>query len=375
MKCKIQKSVLQGMLSKVQGFTERKTTLPILSYVLLETSPDGLKIKATDLHTSIQVRTQCEIEEQGACAINCKSFFDLIRELPDDLLTLFTEERLRAHLVVGDFKTHLNIMDPEEFPMIEFGEREIGLSIDPLIIKGMIDKTIFSIPSSSESDSKYTLGGALLTYGEDELTSMPYIEMVTTDSRRLSVIRNDIAEKIDLSHGIIVPRKGMQELRRLIDIQEEDASILLTKDSIYYTSPDTVATVRLIDGKFPDYRGIVKIDTYPIYIRIDALALLNALRVCATMVTDIASCVRFQFTQGKTVLFAHNPDQGDVEIPLPCDHQGDDIEINFNPRYFMDCLAYIEGEAEIHLKGPQGPCLVTPLERTDSKWVIMPMRF
>lgn len=375
MKCTLAKGILQNMLSTVQGFTDRKTTLPILSHVLLETETGVLKVKATDLHTSIQVSAACEVQEQGACAINCKSFFDLIRELPDDTLTLWTEERQRAHIVVGDFNTKLNIMDAEEYPMVEFPTREVGLTIDPTIIKSMIDKTIFSIPSSAESDTKYTLAGALLTYGEDEKSGLPFIEMVTTDSRRLSVVRSDVAEKIDLGQGIIVPRKGMQELRRLIEADAEDASILLTKDSIFYSAPNTVATVRLIDGKFPDYRAIIKVDTYPIYIRIDSQALLNALRVCATMVTDQASCVKFQFTQGRTVLYAHNPDQGDVEIPLPCDHQGEDIEINFNPRYFMDCLSYIDGEAEIHLKGPQGPCLVTPLERTDSKWVIMPMRF
>lgn len=375
MKCILPKGILQGMLATVQGFTDRKTTLPILSHVLLETTTDGLKIKATDLHTSIQVRTDCTVEEQGACAINCKSFFDLIRELPDNDLLIWTEERQRAHIVVGDFNTKLNIMDPEEYPMIEFPEHALGLTVDPAIIKSMIERTIFSIPSAAESDTKYTLGGALLIHGEDENTGLSFLEMVTTDSRRLSVVRADVAEKIDLGQGIIVPRKGMQELRRLIEADEEDATILLTKDSIFYHTPNTTATVRLIDGKFPDYRAIIGVDTYPVAIRIDAQELLGALKVCATMVTDIASCVKFHFTKGRTILYAHNPDQGDVEIPLPCNHQGEDIEINFNPRYFMDCLAYIDGEAEIHLKGPQGPCLVTPLDRTDGKWVIMPMRF
>jgi DNA polymerase-3 subunit beta len=375
MKCIIQKSVLQNMLAKVQGFTDRKTTLPILSHVLLETYEGGLKVKATDLHTSIQVSTSCAVEEQGACAINCRSFFDLIRELPDDSLLLWTENHVRAHVVVGNFNTKLNIMDPEEYPMVEFHEKELGLTIDPSIIKNMIDKTIFSIPSTAESDTKYTLGGALLSYGEDEHSHIPYIEMVTTDSRRLSVVRSSIAEQIDVGQGIIVPRKGMQELRRLIEGGDEDATILLTKDSIYYTSTDTIATVRLIDGKFPDYRGIIKIETYPICTRINAADLLNALRVCSTMVSDIASCVKFLFKEGQTILYAQNPDQGDVEISLPCDHQGEEIETNFNPRYFIDCLAYIAGEAEIRLKGSQGPCLITPGEITESKWVIMPMRF
>ncbi|MBN1635634.1 MAG: hypothetical protein JW920_03935, partial [Deltaproteobacteria bacterium] len=248
-----------------------------------------------------------------------------------------------------------------------------GFMVDPFVFKFMIDRTIFSIPASAENDTQYTLGGALLTSGS--FADIPYIEMVTSDSRRLSVSRHSIPEIFDMENGIIIPRKGLQELKRLIDNKEEDSNIMLTKDSIFFSSADTTATVRLIDGKFPDYKSIVSLDSYHVYSRINALSLLNALKVCSAMVSEISNCVKFTFSKGKILLYANNPDQGDVEIPLDAQHEGEEIEINFNPRYFIESLAHIDGDAEIRLKGSHGPCLVTSLGIEDCKWVIMPMRF
>ena len=374
MKCKINKSSLQNMLAKVQGFTERKSTLPILSHVLLEVHDGCLLVKATDLHTSIQVKSPCEVLESGSCAINGKSFYEVIRELPDKTLQIRIEDNAKAHITIEKNKIKMNVMDPEEYPMVEFSDLETGFSIDMLVMKPMIDRTIFSIPSATETDSKYTLAGALLISGEDEKTGN-YIEMVTTDSRRLSVVRYSTDENIDMGDGIIVPRKGLQELKRLMENREEDSSILLSKDSIFFVSPETTATVRLIDGKFPDYKSVVAIDGYPNYTRINAQELLSVLKLCNAMVSDISNCVRFSFQKDKTIVYANNPDQGEVETPIPSEHHGEEFDINFNPRYFMDCLSYVEGEIEIRLKGPQGPCMITDNGKTVSKWVIMPMRF
>jgi len=375
MKLRINKVILQNMLSRVQGFTERKSTLPILSHILMEAHEDYMCIKATDLHTSIQVTSPCSVEVQGACAINGKSIYDVIRELPDSSLQIWIEDNAKAHIEVDKNKIKMNVMDAQEYPMVEFKNMDKGFFIDLSIMKPMIERTIFSIPSASESDTKYTLAGALLTSGKDEFDK-GYIEMVTTDSRRLSVARYVIGEHLDMGDGIIVPRKGLQELKRLMDIREDESSILLSEDSIFFVSPDTTATVRLIDGKFPDYKSVVAIEGYPNYTRIDAHELLSVLKVCSAMVSDISNCVRFSFQKDKTVVYANNPDLGgEVETPITSEHFGEEFDINFNPRYFIDCLSYLEGEIEIRLKGPQGPCLIMDNGKTSSKWVIMPMRF
>jgi len=374
MKCKIQKTLLQNMLAKVQGFTEKKSTLPILSHILLEISGDSLQVKATDLHTSIQVNSPCEVIQTGACAINGKSFYDIIRELPEQMVEFWVDDGSHAHIIAENNRIKMNVMDAQEYPMVEFMDMDHGYSVDLSIMKPMIERTIFSIPSSSESDSKYTLGGVLLTSGRDE-TGKGYIEMVSTDTRRLSVVRYYTGEHIDMGGGIIVPRKGLQELKRLMDNKEEGSRVLLTRDSIFYTSPDTLATVRLIDGKFPDYQSVVSPEAFPITTRINAQELHSVLKVCAAMVSDISNCVRFSFHKDRTIVFASNPDQGEVETPIPSVLHGDELDINFNPRYFMDCLSFIEGETEIHLKGSQGPCMITDSGVTESKWVIMPMRF
>ena len=147
MKIKISKKSLFNSLTKVMGFTERKTTLSILGHVLLETKGDMLKVKATDLNTSIQVIDKCSVLEQGSCAVNCKDLVDVIREMPEGDLSLWTEKNIRLHISLSKNKAKLNIMDAEEFPLIELAQKGQGLSLDPTIIKTMIDKTIFSISS------------------------------------------------------------------------------------------------------------------------------------------------------------------------------------------------------------------------------------
>ncbi|MCU0576358.1 MAG: DNA polymerase III subunit beta [Desulfobacterota bacterium] len=374
MKCTISKSVLQNMLGKVQGFTERKSTLPILSHVLMETSGDSLSIKATDLHTSIQVTSACPVASPGSCAMNAKGFYDIIRELPDEDLLFWTDDHSRAHISLGNKNVKMNIMDPEEFPSIDLTQPTGGFAIPVEVMKPLIERTIFSIPTSSESDTKYSLGGALLVVREDKPKST-YIEMVTTDSRRLSIARYKVEGKADTGEGIIVPRKGLQEIKRLMESKEEGARIVLNRDSLYYVSSETTATVRLFDGKFPDYRSIVASETYPIVTRINAQELLGVLKVCVAMVSELASCVRLSFMKDKTVVYANNPEQGEVDTAITSDHTGEEVEISFNPRYFVDCLNFIEGEAEILLKGPQGPCLVMDGAHEECKWIIMPMRF
>lgn len=374
MKCTISKSVLQNMLAKVQGFTERKSTLPILSHVLMETSKGSLSIKATDLHTSIQVKSDCPVDAPGSCAINAKGFYDIIRELPDEDLLFWTDDHSRAHISLGNKNVKMNIMDPEEFPSIDLAAPQNGFAIPVDVMKPLIERTMFSIPTSSESDTKYSLGGALLVAREDK-PKHTLIEMVTTDSRRLSLARYRVEGKLDMGDGIIVPRKGLQEIKRLMDGKEEAARVVLMRDSLYYVSSETTATVRLFDGKFPDYRGIVANETYPIVTRINAQELLGVLKVCVAMVSELASCVRLSFTKEKTIVYANNPEQGEVDTAIASEHTGEEVEISFNPRYFVDCLNYIDGEADILLKGPQGPCLVMDSAHDECKWVIMPMRF
>lgn len=418
MKITIKKTLFQRMLSRVQGFTEKRVTLPILSHILIETYDEsvtgkkGIKIKATDLHISIQMKTECTVMEEGACALSAKGLSDMIRELPDADLFMQTEENTRVKITVGNYMFNLNIMDPEEYPMIEFSDLSLSakggdkdvFSIDPLVLKSMIDRTIFSIPTPSEEESKYALGGALLVSHTDEKEKSAsggkanYIEMVTTDGRRLSLARHKIQEAIDMKDGIIIPRKGLHELKRLIDTTpvvsaiddgtdkslsaKGGAEILLTRDSIYFKSSDTIATVRLIDGEFPDYSSVIDLEEYPIYTKIYAPKLLSALKVCSTIVSEVSNSAKFDFKRDTTVVYANNPEQGDVEIPIESEHHGDAIGVSFNPRYLIECLSMIDGDAIIRLVNEEGPCLIMacPPETDfdsppEAEWVIMPMRF
>lgn len=369
------KDILQEALSKTQGFTERKTTLSILGHVLLISRAETLTVRATDLHTSIEVIVPCTVESAGSCAISAKGLFDVIRELPEGMLTFETDEDgSRARLWIGNQKVILNIMESEEFPSIDLAIPGKGVNIPVDAMKFLIERTIFSIPISAETDTKYSLGGALIV-SRDEGRNRSAVEMVTTDTKRLSLARYLVDGRINMGDGIIVPRKGLQELRRLLDTREKGARVVLAESSIYYASDTTTATVRLFQGTFPEYRNVMSLEAYPIAARINAKELLSVLRVCAVMVSDLVNCVRFSLKKGKAVIYANNPEQGEVDTVIETEHSGDDVDISFNPRYFIDCLSFIDQDAVLHLRGGQGPCLVMDAANDDCKWIIMPMRY
>ncbi len=367
------KGILQESLAKALGFTERKTTMSILGHVLILARDETLVIRATDLHTSIEVRTPCSVEKPGACSVNAKGFFDVIRELPNGEITFFTDDHDRAHLHIENQKVILNVVDPDEFPSFDLNIPSDGTRLPVEIVKRLIDQTIFSIPVSADTDTKYSLGGALLVTRQER--GKQIVEMVTTDTRRLSIARHVLDEPLDMGDGIIVPRKGLQEMKRLMETREKGASIIITPTSIYYVSDTSTATVRLFQGTFPEYRNLVASDAYPIVTKIEARELLGVLKVCAVMVSDLVNCVRFSFKKGKTIVYASNPEQGEVDTVIASEHTGDDVDISFNPRYFIECLAFIEKTAVLHLKGTHGPCLVTDADKDDGRWLIMPMRY
>lgn len=367
------KSVLQDMLSKTLGFTEKKTTMSILGHVLIEARDETVYIRATDLHTSVEVRTPCSVEKPGSCTVNAKGLFDVVRELPNGEIVFFTDENDRAHLHIDNQKVILNIMDPEEFPSFDLTIPQKGVDIPVDAMKRLIDQTVFSIPVSADADTKYSLGGALLVTRQEKGATV--IEMVTTDTRRLSISQYRHDKALDMGDGIIVPRKGLQELKRLIDTKEDGARIILTPASVFYVSEATSATVRLFQGSFPEHRPLIDTRSYPIVTRINAKELLSVLRVCAVMVSDLMNCVRFSFKKDKTIVYANNPEQGEVETVLPSDHTGEEVDISFNPRYFIDCLVFVEQEADLYLKSSQGPCLVKDAHCDDGMWLIMPMRY
>ncbi|MEA2101160.1 MAG: DNA polymerase III subunit beta, partial [Thermodesulfobacteriota bacterium] len=316
MKIKVSKKNLQSMLLKVQGFTEKKSTLPVLGHVLLETGDNKLNIKATDLNVSIEVSAYSRVDEHGSCSVSARSFLDIVRELPDEDLDLSTHENQTISIESDKIKNdkdqiNLKIMDSAEFPLVDFSDISDGHHIDIETFGSMIEQTSFSINTDDEEESKYNLEGALLITGSDE--NGAYIDMSTTDTRRMSLARRYIHEIPAMDEGIIVTKKGVQELKKLIDAPEQNPFLLLTRDSIFFVSDDTKATVRLIDGKFPDYNKVMDISAYPIHTTMDVSEFMRALRVCSAMVSGVSNCVRFSFKKDETILFADNPDQGKVE--------------------------------------------------------------
>jgi len=372
MQVKIERSRLLACLQKVKNVASGKnTSMPILAYVLVEAKDGELIIKATDLSTSMQVKTECLVKEPGECVVPARGLLDIAKSLPDGEIAMEMPQKAEMlHVSMVGYRFRLNTMPVEEFPEISLPRWADGnVVILPRAVRYMIDNTFFVISRGNISEYRYDLDGAHLMMVKDGDTS--YLEMATTDARRLAIARRAVDEDV-IPGEIIIPRSGLKELGKMIGSSAE-SEIYFSGDSLYFVSEDTIASVRMISGTFPKYENVIKYyEDYPIVVTTDASELLNALNVYAT--AEIDSGTKFTFSRTTITLYASDPLWGDIEVVVNSELEGDEIEVVFNPQYFVDCLSLVDGEVEIRLRDKDGPCLVMPKGDMDRRWVIMPMR-
>jgi len=374
MQVKIDRGRLLACLQRVKNVASGKnTSMHILGCVLVEAKEGELIINGTDLSTSMQVKTECMVKEPGACVVHARGLLDIAKSLPDGEITMEVPQGGEMlHISMVGYRFRLNALPVEEFPEISLPKWIEGdVVIVSEAIRYMIENTFFVIARGGISEYRYDLDGAHLMMVKDGDTS--YLEMATSDAKRLAVARRAVDEDV-IPGEIIVPRSGLKELGKLIDAHEE-STVYFSGDSLYFVSEDTTASVRMISGTFPKYESVIKPEDYPIVVTTDASELLNALNVCAALLSgDTYYKTKFTFSRTTITLYADDPVRGDVEVVVSSELEGDGLEVSFNPWYFIDCLSLVDEEVEIRLKDKDGPCLVMPKGDMDRRWVIMPMR-
>lgn len=364
MKLKIDKSILVKALNKVKGFTEKKTTMPSLALVLLETAENTLKIKATDMITTIQVTVPCESEEQGTCAVSCANLLDFVKELPKDIVSFKQDAKLLVSQEKN--KAKLNILDSKDYPVLDFTEETEGIDIDAKTINDMLLNVLVSIPET-ETNASYLLSSVNFT------RKSSYLELTTTNSGMVSFARMRLEREVETPASILLPRRGVTELIKLINLKEENASIRLSPNSISYKDNDTIAKFRLIEGNFPNLDKVWKYSFTSQFV-FGVKELLSTIRIVSSLAES-----------GKPIILALkdelnvstvNPEAGDTDASLSCvssSHEGDTITFKINPNFLYDCIKNLEGNVVFNLINHKNPLYLVPEGRKDINWFIMPM--
>ena len=367
MEIRAKREDLLNALSRTQGTVERRNTMPILANVLIETHTNRLRVTATDLEVGVRASLDGEIVTSGRVTVDARKLYEIVRELSDETIDLKRLDNDRVEIQSGKSVFKMVGLDAQEFPVFAKSSEGERKDCPAQLLKEMIDKTIFSI---STDETRSNLNGALV-----HDTGDTGVRMVTTDGHRLSLVQREFGP-LGLEKGVIIPRKGLAELRRLLeDRGSENVSLGFTDNMVFVWSGDVEMSIRLIDGEFPDYDKVIPADN-TVEANVPQRSLYRALRRVSLLSSDRYRGVRVELKGGGMSISANNPDLGEAVEEVEVEYRGGRLSIGYNAQYLLDILGVMEQEDQVDLalKDDQSPTLLKRGGDESLLYVVMPMR-
>jgi len=369
MEFSVTKSALLNELSTTQGVVERKTTIPILSNLLVEAKGSQLTITATDLELSIRTSCEAKIKKEGAGTIPAKKLLELVRLLPEGEIKVKLLENHWVEIISDRKKYKLVGMAKENFPALPVMPHTL-VKIPAPIIENLIRKTKFAI---SMEESRYTLNGGMLILKPDTLA------MVATDGHRLALAETD--HKLSGLNGevrVLVPKKAMDEVEKLSSAAGSDAHIEFAKDEshLFFQVGHRLLISRILTGQFPNYEAVLPRDNNKSVV-IERAELSDAVRRVSQLADQRSHAVKLAVSKEGIEISASSPEYGEAKESIEKEFKGEPIAIGFNSSYMLDFLgAAADGPISIELKDEQSAGQMRPLadESYRYRYIIMPMR-
>ncbi|MEE9542477.1 MAG: DNA polymerase III subunit beta [Thermodesulfobacteriota bacterium] len=364
----IKKAVFLKSLQRIQGIVEKRNTMPILSNVLIEAVGSKVNIIATDLEVFIKDSIEATVKTEGAVTVNARKIFEIIKELPDENVDISVNKDSKVTIKGGKAKFNIMGLPSKDFPAFPVIDESKLEDIHKDILKEMVDKTSFAV---SMDETRYNINGFLLEKDGSK------IRMVATDGHRLALVEktDDLGFGIKDKKSVLLPRKGMMEIRKLL---EEDSKtgfkISITDKSAAMKKDDTLINIRLLEGEFPDYKKVIPENNNK-SVMINRNILLASLKRVSILSADKIKGVNFKFSKDSLNLNSSNPDIGDATEELTTKYTEPDVEIAFNATYMIDMLEAVDDESiEIKLKDALSPGILGSPKTNDYTYIIMPMR-
>jgi DNA polymerase-3 subunit beta len=365
----VSKADLVRELSLSQGVVEKKTTIPILSNVLLEAKDDRITLTATDLELGIRCSCPAKIKKDGSGTIPARKLLDYVRLLPDADLNVKFLENHWASLTCGRSRTRIAGMSRESFPELPLMPETIA-EIPVKLLASMISRTQFAI---SLEESRFTLNGALLLLKTDATT------MVATDGHRLAYVETASPGSTNKTFRALVPKKAMAEIVKLADESGTDSKALFAGDEnhLFFQFGDRLLITRKLTGNFPDYERVLPKDNVHTA-KLNRDEIRSAIQRVSQFADERSRAIRVQFTTGEVKIFSSSIETGESEESVPSEYAGPDMEIGFNAQYLLDFLGAINQEqVAFELKDQKSAGELHPVEdgtQDHYRYVVMPMR-
>ena len=365
MKFSIDRDALLKPLQLVCGAVERRHNLPILANLLVEVSEDSLKLTGTDLE--VELVGQAAIHGDvvtGRTTVPAKKLLDIVKSLPDSSELRIEQQDNKWLLLSGRSRFSLATLPAEDYPNVEAFQADIEFSLKQGVLKSIIDSTQFSM---ANQDVRYYLNGLLFETEGNVLRS------IATDGHRLALSHRQVAQTLP-EKQVIVPRKGVVEMSRLLDSEDQDITISIGDNAIRAVTANAVFTSKFVDGRFPDYRRVLPKGGNKIVIA-SRNQLKQALTRASILSNEKFRGVRIQLEPGLLKITANNPEQEEAEEIIDVDYDSDNLEIGFNVSYLLDVLNNLASdEVRITLIDGNSSALIENHLEEDSMYVVMPMR-
>jgi DNA polymerase-3 subunit beta len=360
MKATIERATLLKSLGHVQSVVERRNTIPILSNVLIEAEEGGsIRLMATDLDLQVDEHVPAQVTQAGATTVSAHTFFDIVRKLPEGSQVELSAADGKMQVVAGRARFNLSTLPRDDFPVIAEGE------LPAATLRQIIDKTRFAI---SSEETRYYLMGIFLHVADDRLKA------AATDGHRLARVTVAKPDGADGMPDVIIPKKCVQEIRKLLDEVEGTLEVSLSPTKIRFNLGHAVLTSKLIDGTFPDYNRVIPTGNDKL-LKLDPKSFAAGVDRVSTIASEKTRAVKIALDRDRVTLSVTSPENGLATEELAADYTADALEIGFNARYLLDILAQIEGDSvEVHLADAAAPTLLRENDKSDALYVIMPMR-
>ena len=362
-----------GLMQSVAG---RKTTLPILSHILLEWERHSLYLTGTDLETGIREELIAKIHQKGKASVSAKKLFEIVRELPEETIHIQKKDNQWITLQCGKSIFNLAGLDPEEFPSLPAYEEENFSTVSSRLVREMIEKTVFA---ASNEESRYHLNGVLVV--QSKQAGKEVLRMVATDGHRLSLIDRENQKVRGVEEkGIILPKKGILEIKKIIGDRdgEEEMGIYFNSTHGFFKMGKSLSVIRLIDGEFPEYEQVIpKGNDKKLVMAKERMV--SSLKRVSTMASERMEGVKFSLKTNSVEMSSTHQDFGDAKEEVEVVYEGPPLQVGFNARYLIEAFNVIDTEEVLmELKDEGSPGILRPSSSSvgisNQISIVMPMR-
>jgi DNA polymerase III subunit beta len=374
MELTVGKADLQKELQLCQGVVEKRSTIPILSNVLLKAADGRLQIAATDLDVTILSSCSARITTPGGVTIEAKRLFDIVRSLPDEDVHIALQENNSVAIEAGTAKFRLLGLPAEDYPTLPTVNVGEAYTLPLNELKTMVAKVKFAI---THEETRFQLNGALLKVQPAKM------EMVATDGHRMALINfpqgTGGGKKKGSDLTILIPRKALDEILRLESGEDGNVQFGVSENQLFFEAGDRRLMARMIDVNFPNYMEVIARDNDR-KVFVDRERLLATIRRISLVANERTRAVRFDFAPGKLTVSSTNPELGDARETVPIDYAGNPFHVGLNAAYVTDFLSAVDTPSvSLDLKDENSQCIGRPASTSedlpyDYLYVVMPMR-